>query len=270
MSTQVGSIPQGTLSQDETLESVRRYWDEHVHDWKIARHPAGTAEFFQEIEDYRYEKLSYLPQLVKFDAYVGKRVLDVGCGVGNDLSRFARAGALCTGVDLAPRAIQLARANFSQRGLSGDFAVMNGEQLDLPDNSFDLVFCHTVLQFTPHPEGMVREIHRVLRPGAETIVMMINRKSWMNALRHLMKVEVDHLDAPVYRRLTLGEFREMLSPFSQVKIVPERFPVATKVHSGMKAWLFNVLFVGGFNRLPRPWTRPLGHHLVAFCRKKSS
>jgi hypothetical protein len=68
----------------------------------------------------------------------------------------------------------------------------------------------------------------------------------------------------------LGEFREMLSPFQQVNIVPERFPVATKVHGGLKAMLFNVLFVGGFNLLPRPWTRASGHHLMAFCRKRPS
>lgn len=260
--------PHGESMQDgERLAAVREYWNGHVHDWKVARSPAGTREFFEEIEAYRYEKLHYLPRLVNFAAYRGRKVLDVGCGVGNDLSRFAKAGAICTGVDLAPHSIELARTNFAQRGLTGEFHVMNGERLDLPDDSFDAVFCHTVLHFTPNPQAMVREIHRVLKPGGEAIIMTVNRRSWLNALQRLMKVEIDHLDSPVFYQFTIDEFRRLLSPFAEVRIVPERFPVATKVHGGLKARLFNAIFVKAFNALPRAWTRPLGHHLMAFCRK---
>lgn len=254
---------------DDRVAAVRHYWNSHVHDWKIARNPAGSREFFEEIESYRYEKLHYLPRVVDFAAYAGKKLLDVGCGVGNDLSRFAKAGAICTGVDLAPYSIELASSNFAQRGLQiqSEFFVMNGEQLTFPDESFDAVFCHTVLHFTPHPERMVREIHRVLRRGGEAILMTINRKSWLLGLQRLTKVEIDYPDSPVFQPFTIAEFRTLLAPFPEVRIVPERFPVATKVHDGVKARLFNAMFVGGFNALPRAWTRPLGHHLMAFCRK---
>jgi 2-polyprenyl-3-methyl-5-hydroxy-6-metoxy-1,4-benzoquinol methylase len=136
------------------LAAVRAYWNGHIHDWKVARAPAGSKEFFEEIEDYRYEKLDYLPKLVIFAGYSGKRVLDVGCGVGNDLSRFARHGANVVGIDLAGRSIELARDNFRQRGLAGEFHVMDGEQLEFSD----LVFYHTVLHFTPQPRRMVEEI----------------------------------------------------------------------------------------------------------------
>lgn len=251
----------------DALAEVRHYWDNHVHDWKIARSPAGTREFFEEIEAYRFEKLRYLAQIVDFAGYRGRQVLDVGCGVGNDLSRFARGGARCTGIDLAPHSIALARSNFRQRGLEGRFMVMNGEALELPDDSFDLVWCHTVLHFTPHPERMVREIHRVLKPGGEAIIMTVNRCSWLNVLQRLVKLEIDHLDSPVFRQYTMAEFRALLEPFSRTRIVAERFPVGTKVHGGLKARVFNAVFVGAFNALPRRLTRPTGHHLMAFCRK---
>lgn len=247
--------------------AVRAYWDEHVADWKIARHPPGTKEFFEEVEAYRFEKLSYLPQRVDFAGYPGQSVLDVGCGLGNDLSRFARGGSIVTGIDISPRAIDLARMNFQQRGLAGQFAVMDGEALEFPDGSFDVVYCHTVLHFTPDPERMVGEIHRVLKDDGLAILMTVNRKSWMNWLRHVMKVDIDHLDSPVFRHMTIGEFRGLLRPFAAVELVPERFPVATKVHGGAKALLYNTLFVGGFNALPQAWTRGTGHHLLAFCRK---
>lgn len=256
-----------SLAHDSRLEEVRRYWEEHVHDWKIAKAQPGTREFFEETESYRFEKLYYLPQLVNFNGFHGKKLLDVGCGLGNDLTRFARGGSAVVGVDLASRAIELATANFEQRGLHGTFAVMNGEALQFPDASFDVVYCHTVLHFTPDPARMVKEIHRVLRPGGEAILMTVNRNSWLFRLQRLMKVEIDYPDSPVFRKFTISEFRELLSPFGKIEIIPERFPVATKVHKGLKGRLFNALFVGTFNALPRGLTRPLGHHLMAFCRK---
>lgn len=254
-------------STDPELESVRAYWNEHVADWKIATHEAGSPEFFAETEDYRFEKLHYLSKVVDFAGYSGKRVLEVGCGLANDLSRFAKGGAHVTGIDVAPHAIDLARSNFAQRGLEGDFHIMNGEAMEVSDESFDVVYCHTVLHFTPNPRRMIHEIHRVLKPEGIAILMTLNRHSWMNVLRIVMKVEVDHLDSPVYRRFTIREFESMLSDFSSVRIVPERFPVETKVHGGAKGMLFNRMFVGPFNALPRSWTRSTGHHLMAFCRK---
>jgi len=247
--------------------AVRDYWNRHVHDWKVAKHPAGTLEFFREIEDYRFEKLEYLDRIMPFDGYNGKQVLEVGCGVANDLTRFAKGGAQVVGIDLAEHSIELARKNFDFRGLNGTFVVMDGEDLQFPDDSFDFVYCHTVLHFTPNPARMIREIHRVLRPDGQAIIMTVNEKSWMNYLHRIFKVQIDHLDSPVFRKYTLAGFRSMLDSFSEVTIVPERFPVATKVHEGLKAKLYNKIFIGAFRLLPDTWMRSSGHHLLGFVRK---
>lgn len=266
----------GTISKNaaqepvDLLAAVRAFWDGHVHDWKVAKSPAGTSEFFEEIEAYRFEKLHYLPRVVNFTGYAGKRALDVGCGVGNDLSRFRRGGANVVGIDLAPHSIELARTNFAQRGLTGEFHVMNGEQMTFADGAFDLVYCHTVLHFTPEPARMVREIHRVLRPGGQAILMTVNRRSWLNVMHRLLKVEIDHLGAPVFHQYTKEGFRQLLKPFADTRIICERFPVATKVHAGWKARFYNDLFVGSFNRMPRSWVAWSGHHLLAFATKRSS
>ncbi len=82
-----------------------------------------------------------------------------------------------------------------------------------------------------------------------------------------MKVELEHEDAPVIRTYSIKEFKQMLRPFASVKIVPERFPVPSRLHHGLKATLYNKLFVGLFNSLPRAWVRPLGWHLMAFATK---
>ena len=252
---------------DSSIEAVERFWDNHVHDWKVAKSPPGTKEFFEEIEAYRYEKLDYLAEAIGFERFAGKTVLDLGCGVGNDLARFAKVGAIVTGVDLAGHSIELAKDNFRFRGLHGEFLKMDGENLEFPDDHFDAVFCHTVLHFTPNPQAMISEIHRVLKPGGESIIMTVNRKSWMNILRRLMKIELDHLDAPVFYNFTISEFERLLHPFSNIRIVPHRFPVPTKIHEGLKATLYNSVFVGTFNALPRSLVRRTGHHLIAYAIK---
>lgn len=249
-----------------TIDAVRKYWNQHIHDLEITRHPVGSRGFFDDLDAYHFEKLHHLLRLVDFDAYRGRTVLDVGCGAGVDLARFAKGGAEVTGVDLTPAAIDLARANFSQQGLAGRFEVASGEQLPFPDASFDLVFAHGVVQYTANPQQLVDECRRVLKPGGQAIFQVYNRVSWLNALSKLMKVGLEHDDAPVLLKFSIGEFRGLLSGFREVRIVPERFPVKSRLHGGWKGAVYNGLFVGIFNLLPRSLVRRFGWHLLAFCR----
>ncbi len=250
-----------------TTDEVRTYWQQHIHDLEITRHPVGSRGFFADLDQYHFEKLHHLLALIPFDGYRGRRVLEVGCGAGVDLVRFARGGAIVTGVDLADSAIALARANFEQQGLRGEFHVADGEALPLPDHSFDLVYAHGVVQYTANPSRLIRECHRVLEPGGLAIFQVYNRVSWLNALSKLMKVGLEHDDAPVLLKFSIGEFRRLLTPFAKVRIVPERFPVKSRLHGGWKGAVFNTAFVGTFNALPRPLVRRFGWHLLAFCEK---
>src|SRR2546425_2761470 len=112
-----------------TIDQVRDYWNRHIHDLEITRHPVGSRGFFDDLDQYHFEKLHHLLRLVGFDAWRGRSVLEVGCGAGVDLARFAKGGAVVTGVDLTESAIALARANFSQQQLTGRLEVADGERL---------------------------------------------------------------------------------------------------------------------------------------------
>ncbi len=228
-----------------TIEDVRAYWNTHIHDLEISRHPPGSREFFDDLDRYHFEKLHHLLRLVDFDGYRGRSVLDVGCGA----------------------AVELARANFAQQGLQGHFEVANGEHLPFADNRFDLVYAHGVVQYTAHPQRLVDECRRVLRPDGEAVIQVYNRISWLNALSKLMNVGLEHETAPVLMKFSIGEFRRLLEAFTDVRIVPERFPVQSRLHGGWKGAVYNRLFVGSFNALPRAIVRRFGWHLLAFCRK---
>jgi SAM-dependent methyltransferase len=250
-----------------TIDDVRAYWERHIHDLEITRHPVGSRGFFDDLDQYHFEKLHHLPRLVDFAGYGGRAVLEVGCGAAVDLARFARGGARTTGVDVAASAIELAKANFAQQGLAGDFRVADGEHLPFPDGTFDLVYAHGVVQYTPNPQRLVDECRRVLKPGGQAIFQVYNRVSWLNALSRVMKVGLEHEDAPVLLKFSIAEFRRLLRGFREVRIVPERFPVKSRLHGGWKGALYNGVFVGTFNLLPRPLVRRFGWHLLAFCTK---
>jgi SAM-dependent methyltransferase len=250
------------------IDAIERYWNARIHDLEMTDEPVGSRGFFDDLHAYRFEKLHYLPRLVDFEGYRGQRLLEVGCGIGTDLVRFAQGGAVVTGVDLSETAIELARMNFHLRGVTPhDLRIANAEALPYADDSFDVVYAHGVIQYTADPARLIGECHRVLRPGGHAIFMVYNRVSWLNALSKLMNVRLEHEDAPVLRTFSIGEFRQLLRSFHDVRIIPERFPVKSRLHKGWKGVAFNTIFVGAFNALPRPLVRRLGWHLMAFGKK---
>jgi SAM-dependent methyltransferase len=246
---------------------VRAYWNTRIHDLEMTTAPVGTRQFFDELDEYRFDKLSYLPQVVDFNGFRQRRLLEVGCGVGTDLVRFARGGARVIGLDLSETAAGLARQNLVVHGQQGDLLVGDGAALPVPDGSLDVVYAHGVLQYAPNPRRIVEEAHRVLKPAGTAIFMVYNRVSWLRALSTVMKVGLEHEDAPVLRMYSIAEFRQLLHGFSRLTIIPERFPVKSRLHHGWKAAMYNGAFVGLFNALPRGLVRRLGWHLMAICQK---
>ena len=250
-----------------TSAAVRKYWNTHIHDLEISRHPPGSPGFFGDLDAYHFEKLHHLLRLVDFNAWGGRAVLDVGCGAGVEVVRFARGGAKVVGLDLADSAAALTRQNLMQQGLSAGVTSADAEALPFPDNTFDFVYAHGVIQYASDDRRVVAECHRVLRPGGVVMFQVYNRVSWLHLLSKVMKVPLEHEDAPVLRRYSIGEFRELCKAFSSVEVVPERFPVKSRLHKGWKGTLYNAAFVGTFNALPRAWVRRFGWHLLAFCTK---
>jgi SAM-dependent methyltransferase len=246
---------------------VRRYWNTHIHDLEISTHPSGSPGFFADLDAYHFEKLHHLLRLIDFNAWRDRTVVDVGCGAGVEVVRFARGGARVIGVDVSEQAIALTRQYVRQRGLSAALAVATGEALPIAAATADFVFAHGVVQYAADDRRVVAECHRILRDGGTALFQVYNRISWLNALSRLMKVPLEHEDAPVLRRYSIQEFRRLVGQFRSVEIIAERFPVRSRLHKGWKGALFNAGFVGTFNALPRSWVRRFGWHLLAVCRK---
>jgi len=172
---------------DTTLRDVRAFWEHNPVAASAVPFEPGTQEFFDYYDRLREQNESrdFSYRLHEYTRFVGKRVLDVGCGNGYVLSRFAREGAEVCGIDLTETAVGLSRQRFALGGLSGRFVVGSAEELPFGTASFDCVTSMGVLHHTPDTARAVAEVHRVLKPGGRLIVMFYHR------------------DSAVYRRLQL-------------------------------------------------------------------
>jgi ubiquinone/menaquinone biosynthesis C-methylase UbiE len=219
----------------------REQWGENPCGAHVAReYEFGTREYFDAIEEYRYRDYApWMKQVIGFNRYGGKRVLEVGCGTGTDLLQFARGGACVTGIDLTPRSIEIARRRFEVYGCAGEFAIGDAENLGFPDESFDAVYSFGVLHHTPDTKRAVGEAHRVLRRGGRAIVMIYHRSSlyyWggLALKRGVLKGEllkrspaemmsryVEYTETegrPLVKAYTRGEARRLFDGFSDCKI----------------------------------------------------
>lgn len=140
--------------------------------------PEGSKEYFKKIASNRYRlHAPWLPAYADFARYAGKKVLEIGCGMGIDLAEFAKAGALVSGVDVTPKSIELAQKHFAVFGLQGELVNRNAKELPFPDDTFDLVYSCGVLHHIPEVEDTVKEVYRVLKPGGEIKILLYYKNS---------------------------------------------------------------------------------------------
>ena len=137
-----------------------------------------TADGYAAIRSRRYGRESHLETVAGFTDHGGELVVEVGCGIGIDGSRFLEGGARYVGVDQSDVAVRTARQSFEMLGLKG--VVVQGDATALPiaSASVDFVYSNGVLHHIRDTAGVVREIHRVLRPGGRCLVMLYNRSSF--------------------------------------------------------------------------------------------
>jgi SAM-dependent methyltransferase len=141
--------------------------------------PAHTLDWFEAIERHRYQEYApWMPAVMEFDRHRGRDVLEIGGGLGTDLSQFARHGARVTDVDLSLGHLRLAQENFDLRGLRGRFVHLDAERLPFEAASFDVVYSNGVLHHTPDTARLVAEIRRVLRPHGRVIAMVYAESSF--------------------------------------------------------------------------------------------
>lgn len=167
-----------------TLDDVRSYWNRRPCNIRHSTKPVGSREYFDEVEARKYFVEPHIPGFAEFERWRGKRVLEVGCGLGTDATNFARAGADYTGVELSQASMDLAKQRFEVFGLQGRFVLANAEQLaeKLEPESFDLVYSFGVIHHTPNQRAVIENIRKVIKPDGEFRSMLYAKESWKDIM----------------------------------------------------------------------------------------
>jgi len=244
--------PERIATGDAYKEQVQNQWNSNPVGPQYAKvHRPHTLEWYQEIEAHRYGVYGpWMLDVMEFDGHRGEQLLEIGAGIGTDLSQFARNGAVVTDLDLSAGHMAHAKENFALRGLQAHFVHHDAERLPFDNNTFDVVYSNGVLHHTPNTRSVVGEIKRVLKPGGKAIIMMYAEDSlhyWLKLLwrmgldeRRLLRqsmhdimsetVEITANDAkPLVKVYTRRRLRELFNGFDDISIVkrqlmPEELP----------------------------------------------
>ena len=241
-------------------QAVRKFWQDHVcGDAQVGglreRYGGDYDEFFAEYDRFRYRNERHLGACLDALDVTGRQVLEIGLGEGADSERLIRRGARWSGVDLTAESVARVRTRLALRELPYD-ELRPGSVLDLPfaDNSFDVVFSHGVLHHVPDIVRAQSEIHRVLRPGGELVIMVYARRS----LNYLVSI------ALVRRAALLAAF-----PLAQAGILtpaPARGMLAAHLGNAKKIGLFRYLRLAEF--VHRNTDGPANPYAVVYDRRR--
>lgn len=166
-------------TMDQEKLEIQKQWDndpcgsETVQD----REPE-SLEFYRAIRKHRYEEYApWFDEVVGFQDWHDKDILEIGVGLGSDHYRFAVNGNHMTALDLSKEHLRHTVKHLQLEGLETNPIYGDAEEMPFPDHSFDVVYSFGVLHHTPNTERAIAEVYRVLKPGGTAIIGLYHKYS---------------------------------------------------------------------------------------------
>ena len=222
------------MSKNRSLElksNIRAFWEAGACGEALYLSGVTKADF-ERHSSIRYRLEPYILDFANFEYWGGKRVLEIGVGLGSDHLMFAKNGANLQGIDITDRAVNLTKLRLNCYEFeSSNVLVADAENLKFQDGLFDLVYSWGVIHHSPRTERAVSEIHRVLCRSGVAKVMIYNKwslvgimlwlryglgraKPWLS----LNKIYGEFLESPGTQAFTEREARILFKDFSSVEI----------------------------------------------------
>lgn len=257
-------VPAAALKND-----VQSFWDAAP----CGSRYLGAHEDFEAHAKARYALEPYIRDFAGFQESSGKRVLEIGVGMGADYLEWLKAGAIATGVDLSNSSIEQARRRCERAEQIPDLQVADGEHLPFADNLFDIVYSYGVMHHSPDTGRCIHEARRVLKPGGALRIMIYHHPSLTGLMlwlrfgflrgKSLRRSVYDYLESPGTNSFTPDEARALMYGFQQIEFRQEFSPGDLLLNEP------SARFRGPFYRLlwkvyPRPLVRTFGHKFGLF------
>jgi ubiquinone/menaquinone biosynthesis C-methylase UbiE len=228
----------------------------------------------------RYRLEPYIPGFAGFEESTGKRVLEIGVGMGADYLEWLKAGAKATGVDLSSTSIERAGHRCEIAGYPADLRVSDAEHLPFSDNTFDIVYSYGVMHHSPDTGQCIREAFRVLKPGGTLRIMIYHHPSLTGLMlwlrygiprgKSLRKTVFDHLESPGTKSYTKTEARRLFSGFEQVEMKQVFSPgdlLLNQPSERFQGWFYRLVWSLYPRRIVRLFGRRLGLFLLIRTQK---
>lgn len=136
-----------------------------------------TKEYFEDIERHRYQTHPWIKKSIDSFDINGKKVLEIGFGMGTDHLNLARRGAVMYGIDLTPTNREISFERFKIYDMKSELITGDAENLPYTDNSFDFVYSFGVIHHSPDTQRIISEVHRVLKPGGKCWITVYHKNS---------------------------------------------------------------------------------------------
>jgi len=161
-----------------SIEDVKNYWNNRPCNIKHSKKDINTIDYFNEVEQKKYFVEPHIPNFADFHKWKNKRVLELGCGIGTDSINFARAGAILTVVDISNISLDICKKRFELFGLNARFFNMDIENINFPNEKFDLIYSFGVIHHTIEPKNVINKVQHLLDNDGEFRFMVYSKISY--------------------------------------------------------------------------------------------
>lgn len=159
-----------------TSTVVDSYWGQHTVNSTPFRNEKESLDYLE----WRFNEYPLFRELMDlWGDHSGQVVLDYGCGPGNDLIGFLlySYAKKVIGIDISEKALMLASQRLSLHKVDSQrvelIKISDGEpKVPLEDQSVDYIYCEGVLHHTSHPEKILNEFQRILKPDGTVNIMV--------------------------------------------------------------------------------------------------
>lgn len=211
-----------SIKPSPTIQDVQEFWDARPCNVNHSSHPRGTRAYFDQVQSKKFTAEPHIPDFCEFDRWQGKKVLEIGCGIGTMAINFAQHGADYTGIELSEESLKLTRQRFEVYGYTGRFYQGNAEELQsfLPKDFYDLVFTWGVIHHSPNPGRILEQARDYCQPGTTLKVMVYASNSWKN---YMIQAGYDQPEAqygcPIAETYSSDQLCEMIGPDFEIQKV---------------------------------------------------
>lgn len=192
------------MNVESIKKATKSVWGASPAGWTYADgHQKGTQQFFEAVLQKRFTlECDWMYDIVQFERFKGKKVLEIGSGAGYDAYQFCKQGATYTGIDITPDNPIIARKHLAYFGYDAQFLEMDVEELSLSEK-YDYVFSFGVLHHTPNMQKALKNIYNVLEDKGEAQIIVYYKYSifymftsvlfnWVARLKFLKTSLKDH------------------------------------------------------------------------------